>query len=49
MLVNDWGVAMAVGCIPWALVFGPLSYYLVLKFERARMARRNQKLKEQTK
>ena len=45
MLVNDWGLAMAVGCIPWAIVFGPLSYYLVLKFERARLARRTQKVK----
>ena len=49
MLVNDWGVAMAVGCLPWALVFGPLSYYLVLKFERARLAKRAKKLKEKTK
>lgn len=49
LLMQDWGVGMAVGCIPWAVVFGPLSYYLVLKFERARLARRAQKLKEKNK
>lgn len=49
MLANDWGIAMAIGCIPWMIVFGPLSYYLVLKFERARIKRREKKLKEKIK
>ncbi len=49
MLVNDWGVAMAIGCIPWVIVFGPLSYYLVLKFEHARMIKRTQKQKGRNK
>lgn len=49
MLVNDWGMAMAVGCLPWAIIFGPLSYYLVLKFERTRMERRTKKSKGKNK
>ena len=49
MLVNDWGIAMAVGCLPWAIIFGPLRYYLVLKFERARMERRARKLEGKNK
>ncbi len=49
LLMQDWGVGMAVGCVPWAIVFGSLSYYLVLKYEHARLARRAQKLKGKSK
>lgn len=49
MLVHDWGIAMGVGCLPWALVGGVASYYMVLKFEKARLARREKKLKEKNK
>ena len=49
LLMQDWGLGMAVGCLPWALFFGVASYYLVLKFEVARAKRRAQKLKEKNK
>lgn len=32
MLLQDWGLAMALGCLPWAVILGWLSYRWSLKF-----------------
>ncbi len=32
LLLQDWGVAMAIGCLPWALICGVASYYMTLRF-----------------
>ncbi len=34
MLLKDWGLAMALGCIPWSIGLGWLSYRWSLKFLR---------------
>lgn len=44
ILLKDWGVSMAVGCLPWAIVSAIVGYYLTLKFEKYRLERRNKKL-----
>jgi len=44
ILVKDWGVSMAVGCLPWAVVFSIIGYRLTLKFEKYRMERKNKNL-----
>lgn len=46
LLLKDWGISMAVGCIPFALVSGVVSYYITLKYERMRQQRRERKLWE---
>ena len=33
ILVKDWGVSMAIGCLPWAIVCSIIGYKLTLKFE----------------
>ena len=43
MLLQDWGIAMAVGCLPWMVVWGVASYYLVMQFEKKRALRRLKK------
>lgn len=43
LLLQDFGVAMMVGCIPWLIVSAVLGYYLTLRFERARALRRQRK------
>lgn len=35
IMLEDWGLAMCVGSIPWALLTGGISYWLSLKFIRA--------------
>jgi uncharacterized protein len=35
LLLEDWGLAMAVGSIPWAIITGGLGYALSLRFIRA--------------
>lgn len=42
-IVKDLGISMAVGCLPWAVVFSVIGYKLTLKFEQARMARKKRK------
>ena len=32
LLMKDWGVAMALGCIPWSIVCGWISYHLTKKW-----------------
>ena len=34
MLLKDWGLAMALGCIPWSIGLGWISYRWSLKFLR---------------
>ncbi len=43
LLVRDWGVSMAVGCVPWAVASAALGYYLTYRFE----CRRAQKKKKE--
>lgn len=43
LLLQDWGVAMAVGCLPWALVWGVGSYYMTLKFFEMRQKKKELK------
>lgn len=47
LLLKDWGLSMAIGCIPWAVFFGFLGYYLTYRFEKKREEKRL--LKEQRK
>ena len=44
LLLQDWGVSMALGCLPWLIVFSVGGYYMTLRFERKRAER---KLKKQ--
>ena len=44
ILLKDWGVSMAVGCLPWAIISAIVGYYLTMKFEKYRLERRNKKL-----
>lgn len=46
MLVQDWGVAMAIGCLPWAVAAYISGYYFTMKYELARQRRREAKLKQ---
>ena len=46
LLLKDWGVSMAVGCLPWAVVCGLGSYYLTMKYERMRQKQRERKLRK---
>ncbi len=34
ILLNDWGVSMVIGCVPWAIFFGLAGYWVTLKFEQ---------------
>lgn len=36
VLMKDWGLAMGIGCLPWAIICGTLSYRLTLKWLRFR-------------
>lgn len=44
LLLKDWGVSMALGCLPWAVILGWGSYYITLRFEQARIRRRERKM-----
>ena len=48
LLLQDWGVSMAIGCLPWLIVFSVLGYYLTMRFERIRLARRQKKFFNKT-
>ena len=41
ILVKDWGVSMAVGCLPWAIVCSVIGYRLTMKFEKYRLENKN--------
>ena len=49
LLMQDWGLGMAVGCLPWALVFGVGSYYLTMRYERLRAELKQKRLTERKK
>lgn len=44
ILLKDWGVSMAVGCLPWAIVSSIIGYRITLRYERYRLQRKNKKL-----
>jgi uncharacterized protein (DUF2062 family) len=52
-MIGEWGLALSVGCVPWAVLAGWLGYYWSLRFvrrhrearQRRRMARRAGRLK----
>lgn len=41
LLVKDWGFSMAIGCLPWAFLFGILGYYLTYRFEYRRLHKKS--------
>jgi uncharacterized protein (DUF2062 family) len=44
LLLKDWGVSMAVGCLPWAIAGYVGGYYFTCAFEKARLKRRMLKM-----
>lgn len=44
LLLEDWGLAMIVGCLPWALASIWISYVLTMQFERIRAERKQKRL-----
>ncbi|MGN0919512.1 MAG: DUF2062 domain-containing protein [Alphaproteobacteria bacterium] len=49
LLMQDWGLGMSVGCLPWALVFGVGSYYMTMRYERLRLKLKQKRLAERQK
>ena len=49
LLLEDWGLGMGVGCLPWAFVCGVGSYYLTMRYERLRSERRLKQLQKKAK
>ncbi|MBK8159332.1 MAG: DUF2062 domain-containing protein [Rhodospirillaceae bacterium] len=47
VLVLDWGIAMAVGSVPWAAGMGLLGYHYSLQFVRAHRQRRAERMRRQ--
>lgn len=43
LLLQDWGISMAVGCLPWMVLSAVVGYYLTMRFEEKRAQRRAQK------
>lgn len=43
LLLQDWGVSMALGCLPWAVLFSICGYYMTLRLLRARANRKRRK------
>lgn len=41
VLMEEWGLAMAVGCLPWSIVTGWISYKLTLTWLRKREKRKS--------
>ena len=40
LLLQDYGVSMMIGCLPWLIGTSVAGYYLTLKFEQKRLARK---------
>ena len=49
LVLQDWGLGMVIGCLPWALVFGVGSYYITMRYERLRAEKKAQRLKQKGK
>ncbi len=43
LLLQDWGISMAIGCLPWAVLFSVGGYYITLRYLRARAHRKRRK------
>lgn len=41
ILLKDWGISMAIGCLPWAIISAFVGYKLTIRFEKYRLERRN--------
>ena len=46
LLLEDWGLAMVVGCLPWVVAGAWISYVLTMQFERIRAERKQKRLTE---
>ncbi len=44
ILLNDWGVSMVIGCIPWAVGSAIIGYRFTLKFEEYRLNKKKVKI-----
>jgi len=44
LLAQDYGISMMLGALPWAVVSSVVSYYITLRFEQKRLARKAQKM-----
>jgi len=44
LLVQDYGISMMIGCLPWLVGVSVAGYYLTLRFEQKRLARKQKKL-----
>ena len=47
LLAHDYGVSMMIGALPWAVVCSIASYYITIRFEQKRLARKKAKEKQQ--
>lgn len=43
LLLKDWGMAMAIGCLPWAVAAYIAGYCFTMRFEKMRESRRAKK------
>lgn len=44
LLLRDWGVSMALGCVPWAIASGFAGYYLTYRFECRRLQKKKKEV-----
>ncbi|MBP5343914.1 MAG: DUF2062 domain-containing protein [Alphaproteobacteria bacterium] len=44
LLLQDWGLAMIVGCLPWVVAGAWVGYVLTMKFEHLRAERKKERL-----
>ncbi len=49
LLMQDWGLGMAVGCLPWALFLGTMSYYITMRYEKLRLEMKQKRQMERKK
>ena len=46
LMVQDYGISMMIGCLPWLIGVSVSGYYLTLKFEQKRLARKMRRQEE---